>query len=149
MMQSRGRSVELIRSDATRGTGEKAIAADQQSHHPAVDDAAVARLASEHAWSLLSGLTDGERQRSCSPTPAGTPIGRSPSSSTNQKAPSRAASAAVSSGYEVRWAPLTPPAAPIAMMHPERTDGGIGQRLEHDTLSCSPIRGGRSVAVAD
>ena len=60
-MQTHGRCVDLIRSDNARRTREDAIAVDQPPHHPAVDDAALAHLAGEHAWTLLAGLSDGER----------------------------------------------------------------------------------------
>lgn len=61
VMQTHGRSVDLIGTDTARRTRETAVAVDEHSHHPAVDDAALAHLAGEHAWSLLAGLTDGER----------------------------------------------------------------------------------------
>ena len=61
LMQTHGRCVDLVRSDSARRTRENAIAVEQPPHHPAVDDAALAHLAGEHAWSLLAGLSEGER----------------------------------------------------------------------------------------
>jgi len=60
MMQTHGRSVDLIRSDNARRTRENAIA-DHNSLDPPVDDVALAHMAGERAWGLLAGLTDGER----------------------------------------------------------------------------------------
>ena len=61
MMQTHGRSVDQIRSDTARRTRETATTADPKSLHPAVDDLALAHLAGERPWSLLAGLSDGER----------------------------------------------------------------------------------------
>ncbi|CAN5517395.1 sigma-70 family RNA polymerase sigma factor [soil metagenome] len=61
MLQAHGRCVDLIRSDNARRTRESTIAVDQQSRQPPVDELALARLAGEHAWRLLSGLREGER----------------------------------------------------------------------------------------
>lgn len=61
ILQTHGRSGDLIRSDNARRTRDNTIAVDQQSHHPPVDDAAIANLAGEHAWNLLADLNDGER----------------------------------------------------------------------------------------
>lgn len=60
IMQTHGRSVDLIRSDNARRTRENALA-DHKSLDTPVDDAALAHMAGEHAWHLLAGLTDGQR----------------------------------------------------------------------------------------
>ncbi|CAN5266423.1 sigma-70 family RNA polymerase sigma factor [soil metagenome] len=61
-MQTRGRSVDVLRSERSRRNREIADHAGRKLPAEAIDDLALARLAGERAWQLLAGLTDVERQ---------------------------------------------------------------------------------------
>ncbi|MEO6628727.1 MAG: sigma-70 family RNA polymerase sigma factor [Aquihabitans sp.] len=59
LMQIRSRAVDGLRSSGSRRTRETAIWAEQTG--PAAEDGALARLAGERCWSLLTPLNEGQR----------------------------------------------------------------------------------------
>lgn len=59
MMQVRSRSVDLLRSSGSRRARETATWVEHTG--PAAEDGALARLAGERSWSLLSRLDEGQR----------------------------------------------------------------------------------------
>lgn len=61
MMQTRAHAIDLLRSDNARRARETVGIAGRSPISPAVDDGALARLTGDHAWRLLSLLSDGER----------------------------------------------------------------------------------------
>ena len=61
LMQTRARAIDLLRRDNARRARENVGISDHGAVSTAVDDGALARLAGEHAWLLLSRLSDGER----------------------------------------------------------------------------------------
>ena len=61
MMQTRAHAIDLLRSENAHHARETVCVADHGPISPAVDDCALARLAGDHAWLLLSQLNDGER----------------------------------------------------------------------------------------
>lgn len=61
MMQTRAHAIDLLRSDNARRARETVGIAGHSPISPAVDDGALARLTGDHAWRLLSLLSDGER----------------------------------------------------------------------------------------
>ena len=61
LMQTRSRAIDLLRTDNARRARENVDIADHSAVSSAVDDGALARLAGDHAWLLLSRLSEGER----------------------------------------------------------------------------------------
>lgn len=61
MLQTRGRAIDLLRSETSRHARETADCAERGATTPGVDDRALAHLAGEHVWQVVCRLPHAER----------------------------------------------------------------------------------------